>query len=400
MSEKQRHGTRMWVWFGAALLSWAALAGCGGRGEEAPSERHSTADQSEAVVPHRVRPERLPAEPEQPEPDDALHKAAPEDLYVVLDPDRHDAGNFVVVRSRAATPNLDRFAVVVEADRRLGGSAFVAVAPAPNAPGSLEDAWRPPFPLPSGCAVVAEAGAHPDGWPRRLRWRDGSEGVLVPAGTFVFGHDTADGSQLAVTVELDAFYIDRTEVTLRQFALFRQARREARDPLPPEPLNSGAPPDHPALGVPFRWALAYARWLGKDLPTECEWEKAARGSDGLPCPWGAGRPLWTAPRTPATISAVGAFHDDRSPYGVFDLAGNAREWCRDWFAPDAHRQIIQRGPQARNWSGPRTPDSRFRRVVKGNAQDWRSWHREGVPQDAVQPTLGFRCVWRPPNSPR
>ncbi len=381
-----------------AVLVAAWAAGCGGTTPETPPADAGT--ETPVAVRRRVQPPRLAPEPDQPARSNPLHGARPDELYVALDPQRSDVGNYVVVREGSRPADKDLFLVESLGDSRFGASLFVQTAPGPQAPRPLDASWVPPFPLPAGCSVVAEAGATDDGWPRRLRWRDGSESILVPGGPFIFGHDAADGSQLAVTVEVSPFYMDRTEVTVRQYELFRQAQREARQPLPAAPYNAGASADHPAVGIPIRWALAYAHWLGKDLPTECEWEKAARGPYGLPSPWGAGRPLWTAPRTPATITAVAAFHDDRSPYGIFDLAGNAREWCRDWFAPDAHRQIIQRGPQARNWSGPRTPDSRLRRVVKGNARDWRSWHREGVPQDAVQPTLGFRCVWRPPNSPR
>lgn len=381
-----------------AVFSAVCAAGCGrGDSETAPAD---TAAEAPAVVPRRVRPPQLPPEPVQAPAADPLRDARPDELFVTVDPQREAAGNYLIVRDGRQPADEDLFAVRAAGDARFGSSLFVETAPGPGAPRPLDASWRPPFALPEGCSVVAAAGATDDGWPRRIGWaKDGSESILVPGGTFVFGHDAADGSQLAVTVELSPFYMDRTEVTLRQYALFVQAQRAARQPLPAEPLNASDPPDHPALGVPIRWALAYARWLGKDLPTECEWEKAARGPHGLPSPWGAGRPLWTAPRTPRTITAVGTFHDDRSPYGILDLAGNAREWCRDWYTADAHRQILQRGSAARDWTGPRTPDALQRRVVKGNGADWRSWHRWGVPQGVADPTLGFRCVWRPAAAP-
>jgi formylglycine-generating enzyme len=91
---------------------------------------------------------------------------------------------------------------------------------------------------------------------------------------------------------------------------------------------------------------------------------------------------------------VGSFRTDESPFGVLDMAGNAREWCQDFFAEDAYRQAPAPGSAAaRNWAGPRT-DKASRRVVKGSPTGWELWARDGKPMSERSPQIGFRCVLR------
>jgi formylglycine-generating enzyme required for sulfatase activity len=271
-------------------------------------------------------------------------------------------------------------------------SSFLATLP--------RDASRqtPPnreFRLPSGFAVVESQGYDPSGIPRQIQCEvDGSVMVLVPAGAFLQGTDggPADAAPEHASY-VDGFYIDRFETTLRQYAQFRQANAAKR---PQTPLNGSDPEDHPALGVSWRDATSYARWVGKDLPTEAEWEKAGRTDRGFQSPWGDGRPLWRQPRRPGQIDSVGSHPEDQSLYGVFDLAGNADEWCSDWYSADAYREArTADGSPVRNPRGPARASPPNARVVKGaGTGGWHLWARRGVNMKETLPLVGFRCVLR------
>src|SRR4029079_2889602 len=153
-----------------------------------------------------------------------------------------------------------------------------------------------------------------DGAPLRIRCeKDGSEMVRVPAGLFLQGRDGVDPSAGPMhPVELSGYYIDVFEVTLGQYEKYWKETR----PLPGRPANHGNADNLPALGVNWKDASAYLEWVGKELPTEAEWEKAARGPKQFLYPWGDGRVLWQRPRTPQQIDPVGSYPADRSIYGA------------------------------------------------------------------------------------
>ena len=189
--------------------------------------------------------------------------------------------------------------------------------------------------------------------------KDGSEMVLVPAGSFKMG----EGDE-AHDVSLDSFYIGKYEVTNRQFKNFVDANPQwrkgrvdskyARGPYLNDWEGDTYPSDkadHPVVCVSWFAAKAYCEWAGGRLPTEAEWEKAARGTDGRTYPWGsewdrtkcnsvsywAGRDLpdfdawkkwWEAGgKDKAKTMKVGSFPAGASPYGLMDMAGNVWEWC-------------------------------------------------------------------------
>ncbi|MEZ4240982.1 MAG: SUMF1/EgtB/PvdO family nonheme iron enzyme [Myxococcota bacterium] len=221
---------------------------------------------------------------------------------------------------------------------------------------------------------------------------------LVPAGTFLHGADRRE-------VWLDAFAIDRLPVTNAQYHAFVRAtgyrpddpdRFLAHWPSPAGP--SRAQREHPVVFVSLRDAAAYAGWLGLRLPSEAEWEKAARGTDGRRYPWGSAPPTleraWFGQRT--GTAPVGARPAGASPYGVEDLVGLVWEWCSDEDDPVFARE----GPAV----NPRRPvreagrDEGVAAVVRGGAwifddpKAMRTTTRAAYPPDARLVTVGFRCA--------
>ena len=201
----------------------------------------------------------------------------------------------------------------------------------------------------------------------RVTARCPDEMARVPAGTFTMGHPSDNPYALeapAHRVTLDAYCIDRTEVTVDAYAKCVAAGGCAEAPrtwdhLPGNPVypdpglcNGGKPglEEHPINCVTWFHAEAYCAWAGKRLPTEAEWEHAARGDDGRTFPWGNDDPVrdgpeddklvWHARGLQQNVSItmpVGSFPAGASPYGLLDMAGNVEEWVADWaeiYAPD------------------------------------------------------------------
>jgi formylglycine-generating enzyme required for sulfatase activity len=179
--------------------------------------------------------------------------------------------------------------------------------------------------------------------------------VLIPAGKFLYGDTNEE-------LELPAFYIDRCEVSQAEYAQFLRYVRETGDHSqcrpdePPEkdhtPLNWGRPditdPRYPVVGIDYWDVWAYAGWVGKRLPTEQEWEKAARGTDGRLYPWGE---EWDKqlcnwgpyPGNPSrTLLPVDSMPEGKSPFGCLHMLGNAAEWTAS-FVDEAHREHCGRG---------------------------------------------------------
>lgn len=210
---------------------------------------------------------------------------------------------------------------------------------------------------PAVLSAVSETSIPPEGM------------VLIPAATFSMGSEKGLASERPVhKVTLDSFYLDRCLVTNRQYLSFCNATKH---PVPPAPKFSGMAdylekfPGYPVVGVTWQDAEAYARWCGKRLPTEAEWEYAARGGlSDKNFPWGDGLPSGYHANFAGGESLMEWREinvDDGYPYtspvehftpnrfGLYDMAGNVWQWCSDWYEEEFYRHSPAenpRGPQA------------------------------------------------------
>lgn len=225
---------------------------------------------------------------------------------------------------------------------------------------------------------------------------DGAPAVLVPAGNYTMGDDEESPRR---EVYLDAFYIDRYEVTTGRYAKFLAATGTSRPPDGWEALDLHRDGELPVVGVDWNDAAAYCKWAGRRLPTESEWEKAARGSDGRRYPWGDASPtLDLANYQNASpdaydggLAKVGTHAAGLSPFGVHDLAGNASEWVSDWYSDSFPVGDVR---------NPKGPETGTDRVIRGGgrfdpAERLLATKRLHGPPDLRAEDIGFRCARDP-----
>jgi serine/threonine-protein kinase len=168
--------------------------------------------------------------------------------------------------------------------------------------------------------------------------KDGMRLHYVPAGAFVMGNDAGGEVQQPVhEVSLDAFWIDETEVTNRMYALCVQAGACQAPPNQSSYMRKNYYADaqygdYPVLYVAWEDANGYCAWAGRALPTEAQWEKAARGTDERLYPWGNQTPELTELKTSFQEDTVqvGSYPEEAGPYGALDMFGNVWEWTADW----------------------------------------------------------------------
>jgi iron(II)-dependent oxidoreductase len=214
--------------------------------------------------------------------------------------------------------------------------------------------------------------------------------VIVPAGEFTMGSNDSADEKPPHRVYLDAFFIDKYPTTNAFYERFMDATGRAA-PLSWNDSSFNAP-QQPVVGVSWDDADAYCRWAGKRLPTEAEWEKAARGTDGRKYPWGE---QWEASRANSTESKfnrttpVGSYPSGVSPYGAYDMAGNAWEWVADWYLSDYYQRSPGRNPIG--------PDSGSRRVLRGGSWNdfpflLRATYRLSYTPVNRNDYVGFRCA--------
>ncbi|MBI9046261.1 MAG: formylglycine-generating enzyme family protein [Anaerolineaceae bacterium] len=231
----------------------------------------------------------------------------------------------------------------------------------------------------------------------RISEKDGMLLVFVPFGEFEMGSNDGDQDEMPIhSVILDAFWMDQTEVTNAMYAICVQAG--ACDMLE---IISSYSRDHyfgnpefdtyPVIYVDWYDAQDYCKWAGRRLPTEAEWEKAARGTDGRTYPWGEGidSTLANFDWNFGNISEVGSYPKGASPYGVLDMGGNVWEWVFDRYDSGYYNYSSYENPQG--------PSNGEQRSLRGNAWlndavDLRASNRAGFAPSVDGDNIGFRCA--------
>lgn len=239
--------------------------------------------------------------------------------------------------------------------------------------------------------------------PNATNVSDSADLILIPAGEFNMGSNPENdpyfwGAEMPMhPVFLDSYYIYRTEVTN---AMYAQCVADHKCPLPAqlysrtraEYYGESRFADYPVIFVTYYSATAYCQWAGGRLPTEAEWEKAARGSDNRWFPWGDDLPTITLANFDNQIgdtSPVGSYPLGVSPYGLLDMAGNVWEWTFDWFDATFYRISPDENPLG--------PVNGTRRVMRGGSwsnlfDGMRTMSRTSSPPNQSLDALGFRCV--------
>jgi serine/threonine-protein kinase len=262
----------------------------------------------------------------------------------------------------------------------------------------------------------------------RINAVDGAEMVYVAAGDFLMGSEDAEADDDEApehTVYLDDYWIYKYEVTNEQFADFLNEQgneieggvtwldADDEDVLIQQAGGEWAPEsgygDHPVVEVSSYGAQAYCEWAGGRLPTEAEWEKAARGSEGLTYPWGSTGVTgnranfcdvncdydWKVDSQDDGFSMtapVGSFPDGASPYGALDMVGNVWEWVADWYDEDYYQNSPSQNPTG--------PASGTYRILRGGSwyddeRRLRASNRSRGDPDSSNNDLGFRCLSSP-----
>ena len=223
--------------------------------------------------------------------------------------------------------------------------------------------------------------------------------ALVSAGEFIMGsQEGAADEQPAHRIYVDAFLMDKYEVSVGQYAKYLEAT--SLD-APPD-WNIMNQPQHqkrPVVNIDWADAAMYCKWAGKRLPTEAEWEKAARGTDGRIYPWGNepptrlhanfGKMEWN---NHAALVPVGKLEDGKSPYGIYDMAGNVWEWVSDWYEQDYYKNSPSQNPTG--------PSSAQLKVLRGgswsdNMDNLRSANPYIYEPMSQYHNVGFRCAKTP-----
>jgi len=266
----------------------------------------------------------------------------------------------------------------------LGLLLAACTVPPTSVPVTLTAPVPSATPEPISLAPVVAIGS-------RYVYADGTTLVAVPNGEFIMGHGAADNPEHRVF--LSDFWIFSTEVTNQQYALcVGQGLCAPPDPADNPAFMSLAELNKPVVGVTHDQAAAYCRFIGADLPSEAQWEKAARGAEALAYPWGHAAPscdLLNFANCTGQADDVTGKPEGGSPYGALNMAGNVYEWVADWY--DAVYYV-----SSPHGDPPGPPDGRARVVrssgYRSTADQSLAYSRSYSAPSDHRPDLGFRCA--------
>ena len=234
--------------------------------------------------------------------------------------------------------------------------------------------------------IEKEIGAPPEGM------------VLIPSGYYTMGSDSNNESPKH-KVWVEPFFIDKYEVTNHQYREFVDSTGH---PAPSYFRDSDFnKPDQPVVGVSYYDALSYARWVGKRLPTEAEWERASRGGmEQKEFPWGNDLPFKKCNYAPKGNKEADGFEYTApvgqflpTNYGIYDMSGNVWEWCEDFYDTEYYKYSPEKNPVG--------PDSGYSKVLRGgsgmsiNPKYLRCASRLELKPFVQDKYYGFRCVQTP-----
>lgn len=246
-----------------------------------------------------------------------------------------------------------------------------------------------------------------------IKGKDGAPMIKIPEGEFLMGDDSGPRNERPEhKVWLDSYYIDQFEVTMSLYQKFLDETKHDVPPLWDDAAALQEAADRPAVGMAWSSAQAYCQWAGKRLPTEAEWEKGARGTDGRRYPWGHMQPfvdianynrgVWvsyviTLRSVTAGVTGMSIRHGlktgTKSPYGLYHMAGNAAEWVADWYDKDYYEVSPYRNPKG--------PEKGENKVIRGGSWEdaparlrvtSRASAAPDFPIEANDLTIGFRCA--------
>ncbi len=271
--------------------------------------------------------------------------------------------------------------------------------------------WQPAV----GVAETSSSEPQIESQFERVIGKDGAPMIKIPEGEFLMGANNGSRNERPEhLVWLDNYYIDQFEVTMERYQKFLDETKHEFPPLWDDYAALEKARDRPAVGMAWESAKAYCEWAEKRMPTEAEWEKAARGTDGRRYPWGHMQPFVDIARynfgttgwvsydvtLASVISGVsgmsirhGLKQGTKSPYGLYHMAGNASEWVADWY----DRMYYEESPE----KNPPGPIEGARKVYRGGSwEDPPKWLQvtarrsaePNFPIDANDLTIGFRCV--------
>jgi formylglycine-generating enzyme required for sulfatase activity len=256
--------------------------------------------------------------------------------------------------------------------------------------GALGTPQKETVPPPYSAMVLIPQGSFEMGSRKSLR-------ELDPVAIFQADRHMLGPEDPAHEVILDPYYIDLHEVTNADYKKYMEGTGSKSAPRYWDDSNFNQP-NQPVVGVAWKEAQAFCHWNNKRLPTEAEWEKAARGKRPIKYPWGDEEPDKTRLNFNRHIdktTPVGTYPTGKSDFGVFDLSGNVAEWVGDWHFPEYYLFSPKENPPG--------PEKGHYKIIRGgnwknNAEDVRLTYRNATVPNARSKTVGFRCAANIPKS--